>query len=55
MRVLRVYCHPLEGSFAAALRDHALRSLRACGHEVELVDLYRAGLDPVPGADGRRT
>ncbi|NWG73142.1 MAG: NAD(P)H-dependent oxidoreductase [Rubrivivax sp.] len=55
MRVLMVYCHPLEGSYAAALRDCALQALRAGGHEVELVDLYREGFDPVLGPDERRT
>jgi putative NADPH-quinone reductase len=55
MRVLMVYCHPLEGSYAAALRDRALAALRDGGHEVELVDLYREGFDPVLGADERRT
>lgn len=55
MRVLMVYCHPLEGSYNAALRDRALQALRAGGHEVELVDLYRDGFDPVLSADERRT
>jgi putative NADPH-quinone reductase len=55
MRVLMVYCHPLEDSYNAALRDRALHSLRAGGHEVELVDLYREGFDPVLSADERRT
>ncbi len=55
MRVLMVYCHPLEGSYNAALRDRALAALRDAGHEVELVDLYREGFDPVLGADERRT
>ncbi|MBI5719032.1 MAG: NAD(P)H-dependent oxidoreductase [Burkholderiales bacterium] len=47
MRVLMVYCHPVEGSFNAAVRDRALAVLRSAGHEVELVDLYREGFDPV--------
>ncbi len=55
MRVLMVYCHPLEGSYNAALRDRAMQALRAGGHEVELVDLYRDGFDPVLSADERRT
>lgn len=55
MRVLMVYCHPLEDSYNAALRDRALQALRAGGHEVELVDLYREGFDPVLSADERRT
>lgn len=47
MRVLMVYCHPVEGSFNAAVRDRALAALRAAGHQVDLVDLYREGFDPV--------
>lgn len=47
MRVLMVYCHPVEGSFNAAVRDRALAALRAGGHQVDLVDLYREGFDPV--------
>jgi putative NADPH-quinone reductase len=53
MRVLMVYCHPVEGSYNAALRDRALHTLREAGHEVELVDLYREGFDPVLGTDER--
>lgn len=55
MRVLMVYCHPLDSSYNAALRDRALQALRDGGHEVELVDLYRERFDPVLGADERRT
>ena len=47
MRVLMVYCHPVQGSFNAAVRDRALAALRGAGHEVELLDLYREGFDPV--------
>ncbi len=47
MRVLMVYCHPVEGSFNSAVRDRALAALRAGGHQVDLVDLYREGFDPV--------
>jgi NAD(P)H dehydrogenase (quinone) len=47
MRVLMVYCHPVEGSFNSAVRDRALAALRNAGHEVDLIDLYREGFDPV--------
>jgi NAD(P)H dehydrogenase (quinone) len=47
MRVLMIYCHPLEGSFNAAVRDRALAALQSGGHEIDLVDLYREGFDPV--------
>ena len=42
-----VYCHPVERSFNAAVRDCALAALKAAGHEVDLIDLYREGFDPV--------
>jgi NAD(P)H dehydrogenase (quinone) len=47
MRVLVVYAHPLGDSFAAALRDTIVATLRAGGHEVDLCDLYAEGFDPV--------
>jgi putative NADPH-quinone reductase len=46
MKVLVVYCHPLEGSFATQVRDRALVGLRAAGHEVRLTDLYAEGFTP---------
>jgi putative NADPH-quinone reductase len=54
MRVLYVYCHPLPESFHAAIRVQALAGLKAGGHEVDLLDLYAEGFDPVLSADGRR-
>lgn len=47
MRVLVVYGHPVEGSYASALRDRVLRGLDAAGHDVDLLDLYAEGFDPV--------
>lgn len=46
MNVLVVYAHPVDGSFASSIRDTVLKSLRAGGHEVRLVDLYAEGFDP---------
>jgi NAD(P)H dehydrogenase (quinone) len=54
MQVLYVYCHPLPESFHAAIRTQALAGLEAGGHEVDLLDLYAEGFDPVLSADGRR-
>jgi putative NADPH-quinone reductase len=54
MRVLYVYCHPLEGSFHAAIRHEALGGLRQAGHAVDLLDLYAEGFDPVLSAGQRR-
>lgn len=47
MRALVVYCHPVEESFNAAVRDAVLRGLMAAGHDVDLMDLYAEGFDPV--------
>ena len=54
MRVLYVYCHPLPESFHAALKAEALAGLSEAGHEVDLLDLYAEGFDPVLTEDGRR-
>ncbi len=54
MRVLLIYCHPLAESYAAALRDAAVQSLRTAGHKVEVRDLYAEGFDPVLSASERR-
>ncbi len=53
MRILAVYCHPLDTSYNAALRDCALAALARAGHEVRLLDLYREGFDPVMSAAER--
>jgi NAD(P)H dehydrogenase (quinone) len=54
MRVLYVYCHPLEESFHAAIRKNALDGLQRAGHAVDLLDLYAEGFDPVLSAERRR-
>ena len=54
MRVLYIYCHPLPESFHAAIRAEALAGLAAAGHDVDLLDLYAEGFDPVLDAEGRR-
>jgi len=40
MKVLIVFAHPEPGSFNGGLRDVAVRSLEAQGHEVRVSDLY---------------
>jgi NAD(P)H dehydrogenase (quinone) len=47
MRVLVVFAHPLEHSYAAALRNVVVETLSAGGHRVDLCDLYRESFDPV--------
>lgn len=55
MRILYVYCHPLPESFHGAIRAAAVATLRRAGHEVDVMDLYAEGFDPVLSAEGRRT
>jgi putative NADPH-quinone reductase len=54
MRVLYVYCHPLDDSFHAAIRKEALAGLQQAGHTVDLLDLYAEDFDPVLSAARRR-
>ena len=53
MRVLVVYCHPVETSFHAALHQEVVRNLQAAGHEVDDCDLYAEGFDPVLSREER--
>lgn len=47
MRVLVIYCHPDETSFASALHAAVLESLTASGHAVMDLDLYGEGFNPI--------
>ncbi|GAB0116030.1 NAD(P)H-dependent oxidoreductase [Acidisoma sp. 7E03] len=47
MKVLLLYCHPVESSFNAAVHEAALRGLRRAGHVVDDCDLYAEGFQPV--------
>jgi NAD(P)H dehydrogenase (quinone) len=53
MRVLVIYCHPNPESFTAAIRETALASLAAKGHETRLIDLYAMDFNPVLGREER--
>ena len=46
MTSLVVYCHPVETSFVAALRDRVVAELTDADHDVDLWDLYAEGFDP---------
>ncbi len=46
MKVHVVFAHPQKSSFAAAVHDTVVKALRAGGHTVADLDLYRAGFDP---------
>lgn len=54
MKILLVYCHPVPESFCASVKDAALEGLRAAGHEIDLLDLYAEGFEPVMPAEERR-
>jgi NAD(P)H dehydrogenase (quinone) len=47
MKVLVVYCHPNPESYGAALHQAVVEALAAAGHEVDDLDLYGEGFDPV--------
>ncbi len=46
MRFLVVLAHPVESSFAASLAATTVAALEQCGHEVDLLDLYKTDFDP---------
>jgi NAD(P)H dehydrogenase (quinone) len=55
MRILVIFAHPLDDSFAAFLRDSVVETLKARGHLVDLCDLYKESFDPTLSAHERRT
>ncbi len=54
MKLLVVSSHPVPESCGAALRDRVVESSITAGHEVDLVDLYAEGFEPVMTAEQRR-
>ncbi|NBA98332.1 NAD(P)H-dependent oxidoreductase [Pseudomonas sp. R5(2019)] len=51
MNVLIVHAHPEPQSFTAALRDQAVETLQAQGHQVQVSDLYAMNWNPVASAE----
>lgn len=49
MKVLIVFAHPEPTSFCAALRQEAVKTIGAGGHEAIVSDLYAEGFNPVAG------
>lgn len=47
MKVLVVYCHPSPQSFTHAALERVLAGLAVHHNEVEVIDLYGEGFDPV--------
>jgi putative NADPH-quinone reductase len=54
VRILAIFCHPAQDSFAASVLEALTRRLRGDGHELTLVDLYAEGFDPVLDLAGWR-
>lgn len=53
MRVLLIYCHPSDTSFASTLHQTVLKTLQERGHDVTDLDLYREGFRPVMSREER--
>jgi NAD(P)H dehydrogenase (quinone) len=51
MNVLIVFAHPEPQSFGRALLDRSTATLRDCGHDVVVSDLYAMGFNPVATGD----
>jgi NAD(P)H dehydrogenase (quinone) len=51
MNVLILHAHPEPQSFTTALRDQAVRTLEAQGHQVQVSDLYAMNWNPVASAE----
>jgi NAD(P)H dehydrogenase (quinone) len=47
MRVLLLFCHPVEDSYQAALHRTAKAALERAGHQVDDCDLYAESFSPV--------
>lgn len=47
MKVLVVFCHPVETSYNAAIHRVALETLKEAGHEVVDLDLYAENFNPI--------
>lgn len=53
MRVLVIYCHPDETSFASALHAAVIETLTAKGHSITDLDLYGEAFDPIMSLEER--
>lgn len=53
MRILVVFCHPVETSYNAELHRQVVKSLTEAGHEVDDCDLYAERFDPVMSREER--
>lgn len=53
MRILVLFAHPVETSYAAGLHDLVVRTLKGRGHLVDDCDLYAEKFDPVLSREER--
>jgi putative NADPH-quinone reductase len=53
MRVLVLYAHPVETSFAAALHDAITKTLTMRGHDIDDCDLYAESFEPLMSREER--
>lgn len=53
MRVLVIYCHPVDTSFNADTHRRVVQALRDAGHEVDDCDLYAEQFNPVMSREER--
>ena len=53
MRILVLFAHPVETSFASSLHAKLVEVLRARGHKVDDCDLHAEGFDPVMSRQDR--
>jgi NAD(P)H dehydrogenase (quinone) len=53
VKVLVVYTHPSPSSYTASVLTRVLAGLEAAGHDVDLLDLYAIGFDPIVRAEER--
>ncbi len=47
MKILVIYAHPSQDSFNHATKEAFIKGLKKAGHEVDLIDLYADGFDPL--------
>lgn len=53
MRILVVHAHPVETSFNRSLYETTTSALKEAGHEVDAMDLYAEGFDPILSREER--
>jgi NAD(P)H dehydrogenase (quinone) len=54
MRILLLYCHPSSTSYVASIRAALVAALKARGHDLDEIDLYAEGFEPVLDRQGWR-